>query len=444
MKIETIKTAELIPYARNAKLHSKEQVASIAASIQEFGFNNPVLVDADNGIIAGHGRILAAKQIGISEIPCVRLSHLTENQKRAYIIADNRLAETGGGWNEQLLLSELQAIDFGEFSSFGIEDFAGLAEEANAGIEKLKPEKTEPKDATQSEIHAEKLREKWGTASGQLWKLGRHRLLCGDSTKKENVCRALDGSTPFIMVTDPPYGVDYSANWRNEAIRANGKSLGCRATCKVANDSQSDWSNVWELFLEAGGSVSYVWHASLKTSVLLDSLFSAGFEMRSLIIWAKDNFCISRGNYHNQHESCWYAVRKGASAHFTDDRTQSTLFKDIPSITRPGEIIFVAKDEARKVYAISGDRSTLWQIPKNLANKTGHSTEKPLECMARPIRNHKDMGAVFEPFSGSGTTIMACENEGRECRAIELMPEYVAMALERWSKATDQRPELMT
>jgi DNA modification methylase len=185
--------------------------------------------------------------------------------------------------------------------------------------------------------------------------------------------------------------------------------------------------------------VCYVWHADKYSPVVADSIYASGFELRNLIIWAKDRLCISRGNYHHQHEPCWYAVKKGESAKFTEDRTQSTLWKNIDDVTRPDELIFVAKDEAKRVYAIRGDRSTLWQIPKPKKSETGHSTQKPIECMARPIRNHESE-FVFEPFSGSGTTIIACEQLGRKCRAIELNPAYVAVAIQRWADATGKTP----
>jgi DNA modification methylase len=151
---------------------------------------------------------------------------------------------------------------------------------------------------------------------------------------------------------------------------------------------------------------------------------------------------ISRGNYHHQHEPCWYAVRKGKPAKFTEDRTQTTLFKNIADVTRPDELVFLAKDKAKRVYAIRGDKSTLWQIPKPTKSETGHSTQKPIECMARPIRNH-DSEYVYEPFSGSGTTIIACEKLKRKCRAIELNPAYVAVALQRWADATGKTPKLL-
>ena len=241
-----------------------------------------------------------------------------------------------------------------------------------------------------------------------------------------------------MMVTDPPYGVNYDAKWRADELGCNGVTTG-----KVENDDIADWTQTWQHFIDNGGCVAYVWHAATQSPIVADSLFSVGLEIRNLIIWAKDKLVISRGNYHHQHEPCWYVVKKGCNAKFTDDRTQSTLFKNIQNIVRPGELVFLAKDEAKKVYAIRGDRSCLWNIPKPQKSDTGHSTQKPVECMERPIRNHPDIEFIYEPFSGSGTTIIACENTGRKCRAIEINPEYVAIALQRWHEHTGKMPYII-
>jgi DNA modification methylase len=426
MKIEQIPTNKLIPYARNAKKHDAAQVAKLAGSIREFGFNNPVLIDKDNGIIAGHGRVLAAQSLALESVPCIRLGHLTDTQRRAYILADNRLAEIGGGWDEEMLKLELAelgslGLDISEIG-FSAEDFANLNIEA---------EEKPPVDAEPKIDLAEELCAKWGIEIGQLWELGDHRIICGDSTDKKTVQTLLNGDKPHLMVTDPPYGVEYDASWREEA------GIGEGAHGKVLNDDRADWQPAWDLF---PGAVAYIWHAGSFSPTVADSLIASDFVLRNLIIWAKDRLVISRGNYHHQHEPCWYAVRKGQNAKFTEDRTQTTLFKNIQDVTRPDELVFIAKDQAKRVYAIRGDKSTLWEIPKPTKSETGHSTQKPVECMARPIRNH-DSEFIYEPFSGSGTTIIACEQLGRKCRAIELNPGYVAVAIQRWADATGKEPK---
>ena len=411
-EIEQIKTADLVPYARNAKKHDEAQVAKIAGSIREFGFNNPVLIDTDNGIIAGHGRVMAAQKLGLASVPCMRLSHLSETQKRAYILADNRLAELGGGWDAEML--KLELADLGDLDvdldgiGFGADDLQDLAlsEEPEASDVDAEPQIDK----------ADELREKWGVEPGQLWELGDHRLLCGDSTKKEDVEKALGGALPLLMVTDPPYGVEYDPSWRNETgIADDGtlqristgrvrKSIGAKATGKVMNDDRADWREAWELF---SGDVAYVWHAGKFAHNVALSLEAANFEIRSQIIWDKTRMIIGRGDYHWAHEPCWYSVRKNKTGHWGGDRKQTTI----------------------------------WPIPHR-ASETGHGTQKPTDCMARPIRNHESE-FVYEPFSGSGTTIIACEQLGRKCRAIEISPAYVAVAIQRWADATGKTPKLV-
>jgi len=386
--IEYRAVATLVPYAKNARTHSDEQIAQIARSIKEFGWTNPVLIKG-NGIIAGHGRWLAAKQLGLEKLPCIELAHLTPTQVRAYIIADNKLA-LNAGWDLATLQFELAGLKGEGFDlglvGFGDEELAGLLDRT-AGLTDPDEAPEPPKDPV--------------SRTGDLWVLGRHRLLCGDSTVVTDVGRVLGDIKPLLMVTDPPYGVDYDPDWRNRADRANGKPYGARAIGLVKNDTRSDWREAWALF---PGDVVYVWHpAGAKQIEHHASLEAAGFSVRMQIIWTKSHFPIGRGNYHVQHEPCWYAIRKGSTAHWAGDRKQTTL----------------------------------WQIPKPAKSETGHSTQKPVECMRRPIENNSSPGqAVYEPFSGSGTTIIAAEMTGRSCLAIEIAPEYVDVAVVRWQVFT--------
>lgn len=400
MAVQVLPVDDLIPYARNARTHSPEQVAEIAASIKEFGFNNPVLLRDDKTIIAGHGRVMAARKLGLREVPCIYLSHLTEAQARAYVLADNQLA-THAGWETEMLkleLDDLSALGFEPgLLGFGDDDLAALS---------AKVVEATDVDAEPQIDKAEELRVKWGVETGQLWRLGDHRLLCGDSTLADDVTKALDGAEPLLMVTDPPYGVEYDADWRNHALGTSGGAGGGRATGRVTSDDRADWRDAWALF---AGDVAYVWHAGNLAHVSAESLIACDLNIRAQIVWAKSQLVIGRGDYHPQHEPCWYAVRKGRTGHRTDDRKQTTL----------------------------------WQIDKPHKSETGHSTQKPVECMARPIRNHESE-FVYEPFSGSGTTIIACEQLGRKCRAIEISPGYVAVALQRWADATGKTPELIS
>jgi len=230
----------------------------------------------------------------------------------------------------------------------------------------------------------------------------KHRIICGDSTSADVVGKLLGDVKPHLMVTDPPYGVEYDAAWREKAgVNVAGAAIG-----KVLNDSNADWRDAWALF---PGDVAYVWHAGLYAGVVADSLDACGFVLRSQIIWAKSRLVISRGDYHWQHEPCWYAVRKGKVGHYDGGRKQTTL----------------------------------WQIDTPLKSETGHSTQKPVECMKRPIENNSSPGqAVYEPFSGSGTTIIAGEMTGRSVHAIELNPAYVDVAVKRWQDFTGEAATL--
>lgn len=397
MQIETLPIDRLIPYARNSRTHSDAQVAQIAASIREFGFTNPVLIDADGGIIAGHGRVMGARQLGLADVPCIRLGHLTDAQKRAYVIADNKLA-MNAGWDDAMLALELRDLsaegyDLG-LTGFDTKDIDALIASLDAT-----PEGSTDEDAVPA-VPAVPV-----TRLGDVWLLGRHRIMCGDSTNADNVQTLLGGGMPHLMVTDPPYGVEYDPNWRNEADRANGKSYGARATGQVLNDDRADWREAWALF---PGDVAYVWHAGVFSHTVADSLVSCGFEMRALIVWAKHRLVIGRGHYHHMHEPCWYAVKKGATGHWEGDRKQTTL----------------------------------WQIEHG-KSETGHGTQKPVEAMKRPIENNSKHGdGIYEPFSGSGTTIIAAEKTGRRCYAMELSPAYVDVAVRRWQDFTGKRATL--
>jgi len=239
---------------------------------------------------------------------------------------------------------------------------------------------------------------------GDLWVLGEHRLLCGDATKAEDVARVLCGATPFLCVTDPPYGVNYDPQWRSDAAAAGHLAYAASRVGVVTNDDRADWSAAWALF---PGDVIYSWHPPGATSLVhAAALQASGFALRMQIIWAKSNFPISRGDYHVRHEPCWYAVREGKPAKRTDDRTQTTL----------------------------------WEINLDKNVEGGHSTQKPVECMAWPIRNHEPC-EVYDPFLGSGTTMIAAEQLGRRCFGIEIEPRYVDVCVRRWEEFTGKKAE---
>lgn len=387
IKIEHCNVADLIPFARNSRTHSDTQVAQIAASIREFGFTNPILTDGEGGIIAGHGRLQAARKLGLTQVPTIPLTGLSEAQKRAYVIADNKLA-LNAGWDADLLSSEIAGLGEDGFDltllGFNEDELAALLAEKTEGL-------TDPDEIP--EAPADPV-----SVLGDVWILGKHRIVCGDSTDADVVVKCLNGVEPHLMVTDPPYGVEYDPAWREQAgVAASGSAKG-----KVLNDDKADWREAWALF---PGDVAYVWHDGLSGGVVGDSLAASGFHLRSQIIWDKGQLVLSRGDYHWEHEPCWYAVKKGAKGHWSGDRKQTTV----------------------------------WHIAKPKKNETGHGTQKPVECMKRPIENNSSPGqAVYEPFSGSGTTIIAGEMTGRSIHAIELSPAYVDVAVKRWQQFTGQ------
>lgn len=353
----------------------------------------PILTDEDGGIIAGHGRLLAAQRLGLADVPVMVARGWTKAQKQAYVLADNKLA-LNAGWDNDLLAVELKDLQAATFDlnlvGFSPDELGALLAEKTVGL-------TDPDEAPEPPAQPV-------TALGDVWVLGGHRIICGDSTDATVVEKCLNGVRPHLMVTDPPYGVEYDADWRNKALRADGSPIAGRAVRKVENDDRADWREAWVLF---PGDVAYVWHAGLFSAIVAESLQASGFKLRSQIIWAKNNFVIGRGDYHWHHEPCWYAVRYGG--HWHGDRKQSTL----------------------------------WQIPKPQKSETGHSTQKPVECMRRPIENNSSPGqAVYEPFSGSGTTIIAAEMSGRSCHAVELNPAYVDVAVKRWQDFTGQQAML--
>ena len=427
MKIEQLPTDTLIPYARNTRTHSEAQVAQIAGSIREFGFTNPVLIDGENGIIAGHGRVLAAQKLKLGTVPCIRLSYLTDTQRRAYIIADNKLA-LNAGWDEELLgleLADLREDGFDlELTGFDGDELANLLAETTEG-------QTDPDEVPEPPVDPV-------SVLGDVWVLGKHRIACGDCTDQGTVDRALNGVKPHLMVTDPPYGVEYDADWRNKAMRSDGTAIAGRAVGKVLNDDKADWRDAWALF---PGEIAYVWHAPGENQAeVMESLKACDFQIRNHIIWAKQQLVIGRGHYHHQHEPCWYAVRKGGTGHWNGGRKQATLWRFVGDTLRDDESVFTRRESAEIIHAISGDESTVWDIPKPQKSETGHSTQKPVECMRRPIRNNSSPGqAVYEPFSGSGTTIIAGEMTGRCVHAIELNPAYVDVAVTRWQAFTGKQ-----
>lgn len=377
---------------RKLRTHPERQILQLVANIEQFGFLVPVLVDEHLNLITGVGRLEAARRLGLKSIPVIRISHLTPAQIRAFRIADNRLAELSD-WNRAELALELKEL--GELDlDFSLELTGFTLDE----IEKLKFELVD-EAAPNPDDAAPPLETASVSNAGDLWLLGPHRLLCGDATNADHTTRLLGSERPHLMVTDPPYGVDYDPAWRNRAGVSTTDRVG-----KVANDGRADWREAWALF---PGDVLYVWHAGVQSRVVAESLEVSGFIIRSQIIWAKPRFVLGRGDYHWQHEPCFYGVRRGASSRWAGGRDQTTLWTIAPVETE--------------------DQATI------------HGTQKPVECMRRAILNNSHRNdAVYEPFAGSGTTIIAAERTGRRCLAMEIDPRYVDLIVRRWQLLTGQ------
>jgi DNA modification methylase len=380
----------LIPSPRNARTHSDAQVAEIAGSIRAFGFTNPILAGDDGDVVAGHGRLAAARLLGLAQVPVISLHGLTETQRRQLMLADNRIA-LNAGWDAEMLNLELQELSvIGadlEALGFTAKELAAALNPGGAGL-------TDENDLPE-------VAETAVTVAGDIWCLGTHRIICGDSTDATVVKALLGDVAPGLMVTDPPYGVEYDPEWRHRA----GVNKSTR-TGKVRNDERADWAAAWALF---PGTIAYVWHGALHATTVAESLVREGFTIRAQIIWAKERLVIGRGDYHWQHEPCWYAVR--TKGNWTGDRKQTTL----------------------------------WSIPSGGQDAdTVHGTQKPVECMRRPMLNNSNSGqAVYEPFLGSGTTLIAAQTSGRVCFAIELDPRYVDVAVRRWEAFTGEQATLL-
>lgn len=383
---------DLKPNPRNPNQHPDKQIALLAKNIRQLGWRHPITVSTRSGfIVSGHGRLQAAQLLQVKEVPVDFQEFTGDAEEYAVLIADNRLAEIAEINTDTLkaLLSDLDA-------EMGLEDMTltGFTpEELEEMLTAAPPDGlTDPDQVPETPVEPV-------SVLGDVWVMGKHRIVCGDCTMIDTVKKVLNGVEPDLMVTDPPYGVEYDPEWRKKAgINKNTEKMG-----KVLNEDKADWRDAWALF---PGNIAYVWHAGKFAREVQNSLEACEFEIRSQIIWAKDRFALSRGHYHWQHEPCWYAVRKGATGKWCGDRSQSTL----------------------------------WSIKSRDDNGTGHGTQKPVECMKRPILNNSSPGqAVYEPFSGSGTTILACEMTGRSCLAVELNPAYVDVAVKRWEEYTGKK-----
>jgi DNA modification methylase len=401
MQIEQRLLSELIPYINNSRKHSDDQVTQIAASIKEFGWTNPILVDGDNGIIAGHGRIMAAKKLGMTEVPVIELAHLSKEQRKALIIADNKLA-LNSDWDLNLL-----AIELKDLQDLGFDlNLTGFADKELADI--LKPDQVEgltDEDAVPDTPIEPK------TKPGDIYQLGNNRLMCGDSTNIDQVEKLMDGNKASLVITDPPWNVAYGTNLANNAQGYKAREImnDNFATDKEWQDFLSGTMGCINIVTLPGCPIYCVMGAS-EWPAVDKALRDADFHWSSTIIWAKDTLVLSRKDYHTQYEPIWYGWKSDGPRIWTvQDRKQSDLWQ----CKRP-------------------KRSDL------------HPTTKPVELLERALLNSSNHGViVFEPFGGSGSTLIACEKTGRKCNAMELDPKYCDVIVKRWEDFTGKKAELL-
>jgi DNA modification methylase len=379
-KLEIIDISKLIPYANNARTHSDEQIKKIQASLREFGFVNPVLIDKDYGIIAGHGRVEAAKREGMTKVPCVWVEHLTEAQKKAYILADNRLAEDAG-WDEELLRVEIEAL---QEESFDV-DLIGFEEKDIAELFA-----GEDGDAQDDDFDVdEELQKPPVSKSGDVWLLGNHRLICGDSTKEETYTVLMDGKKANLVVTDPPYNVNYEGG-----------------AGKIQNDNMADdkfYQFLFDAFTNTEKSMAddasiYVFHSDTEGLNFRKAFSDAGFYLSGTCIWKKQSLVMGRSPYQWQHEPILFGWKKKGKHQWYSDRKQTTI----------------------------------WEFDKPKKNGD-HPTMKPIPLIAYPIKNSSMSNCIIlDPFGGSGSTLIACEQLGRICYTIELDEKYCDVIVKRY------------
>jgi DNA modification methylase len=391
-KLEWRNIGEIIPYARNSRTHSEEQVAQIAASIKEFGWTNPVLIDEENGIIAGHGRLAAARKLGHTEIPVIELTGLTEAQKRAYVIADNKLA-LNAGWDTEMLVNELRDLEGMDidltltgFSTDELDDMLAVKEE---GLTDEDDVPTPPEEPI--------------TKPGDIWVLGKHRLMCGDSTSIDHLERLCDGQAVDMWLTDPPYNVAYEGKTK-DALTIQNDSMGDDQFRQFLRDAYVAADAVMKQ-----GAVFYIWHADSEGYNFRGAAQDAGWKVRQCLIWKKSTMVMGRQDYHWKHEPCLYGWKEGAGHLWAADRKQTTILEfDKPA--RNGE----------------------------------HPTMKPVALFEYQLLNNTKGGdIVLDSFGGSGTTLIAAEKNGRIARLMELDPKYCDVIVKRWEDFTGKKAELV-
>lgn len=388
INIEYVPVADLIPYAANSRTHSDVQVTQIAASIREFGFTNPILVNGENTIIAGHGRLMAAKKLGLDEVPVISLDHLSKAQQKALVIADNQLA-LNAGWDIDMLKVEIEGLQLEDFDL----DLLGFDDKFLDGL--LEPE---PADGLTDEDAVPEVPETPKTVLGDVWVLGNHRLMCGDSTSVDALEKLTESRLVDMWLTDPPYNVAYEGGTK-EKLTIQNDSMGDDDFRQFLRDAYVAADAVMK-----PGAVFYIWHADLEGYNFRGAARDAGWQVRQCLIWRKSSLVMGRQDYHWKHEPCLYGWKEGAAHLWAADRKQTTILEfDKPS--RNGE----------------------------------HPTMKPVELFEyQMLNNTKGADIVLDSFGGSGTTVIAAEKHGRHARIMELDPKYCDVIIKRWQDFTGQ------
>lgn len=420
LKIEYRKVSDLLPYARNARTHSDAQVSQLAASIKEFGFNNPVAIDADGMILCGHGRVMAAQKLGLTEVPTVCLSHLSDTQKKAYILADNKLA-LNAGWDNDMLKVELEDLKTSDFNL----DLIGFSNEELDEIMN-QDEEQEVEDDDYNVMVPEEPKAKLG----EIYILGKHRLMCGDSTSIQDVEKLMGGGEyqADLLLTDPPYNVDYEG--------------GTDKKLKIKNDNMEDQAfrqfliDVYKAadHVMKPGAPFYIWHADSEGANFRGAAKDMGWQIRECLIWVKNSLVLGRQDYQWRHEPCLYGWKAGAAHYFTDSRAESTVIEDQVNVDK------LSKDELKtlcKKLLDPGIETTVIREKKPSINDV-HPTMKPVKLFGRLVKNSsKRNDIVLDLFGGSGTTMVACEQLNRRAYLMELDPAYVDVIIDRYQKLTN-------
>jgi len=400
LQVERWPVERLIPYARNARTHSDEQVAQVAASIAEFGFVNPILVGPDGVIIAGHARLLAARKLRLAEVPVLVLGHLTETQRRALVLADNRLA-LDAGWDEEMLKVELESLREDGFDL----DIVGFTDEE---IEDLLRDPEHVVEGSTDEDTAPELPETAVTVPGDVWVLGEHRVLCGDSTQMEAVEKVLAGGLADMVFTDPPYNVNYGATMKDKLRGQKGKKPRKIANDNLGADFEQFLRDACVNMLAVTKGAIYICMSSSELHTLHRVFTEAGGHWSTFVIWAKNTFTMGRSDYQRQYEPVLYGWKEGTD-HF---------------------------------WCGARDQGDVWFIKKPVANDL-HPTMKPVELVDRALRNSsKSRDTVLDPFGGSGSTLIACERSGRQARLVEMEPKYCDVIIRRWQEYSGKQAVL--